>query len=86
MSEQFLNVDVPAFDYGDGMCQNCKQNPATTNWTGEGGVIAFVHGAYQRWCDVCCVTAQLEHARAMAAQIPDLEAKLAEFDRKATDV
>lgn len=75
-ADNIFNAQIPPFDYGDGTCQNCKQRPATENWTGGGGVMAFVHGIYQRWCEVCCVTAQLEHAQAQAAQVPELEARL----------
>ncbi len=59
-------------------CQNCQQREATETWVDDGGVFAYAHGMSQRWCLRCVLTAQLEHARKMAAQIPDLERQLAE--------
>lgn len=57
------------------ICVKCKVRPATENW-GE-GVIAFVHGIYERRCRRCCAEEQLEHARKMAEAIPILEAEIA---------
>lgn len=59
------------------LCANCQQRQATLNWVGEGGTLGFVHGMYQRWCEVCATTAQLKYAREQAAMIPALELKLA---------
>lgn len=58
-------------------CQHCNERPATQTWVGEGGAFAYVHGAYQFWCKVCVLTAQLEHARKMAESIPAIEQELA---------
>ena len=55
------------------MCQNCGARRATENWVSEGGTLAFVHGNYQRWCHLCTLRAQLAHAVAMAASIPELD-------------
>lgn len=59
------------------LCNNCKQRPATEIWVGDGGVLAYAHGAYQHWCLRCVLEAQLEHARKLATSIPELESKLA---------
>lgn len=56
-----------------GVCLNCKKRPATVNWTADGGVLAFTHGMSERWCERCCIEAQLAHAQKMAARIPTLE-------------
>ena len=56
------------------ICAKCRTRPGTEFWTE--GSIAFVHGAYQRWCKVCVLSTQLEFARELAAQIPALEAEL----------
>jgi hypothetical protein len=63
-------------------CQNCCQLPAEAWWTGEGGVLAWTHGCAAAWCMHCIVKAQLAYAREHAADIPALEAKLAELERK----
>ncbi len=60
------------------LCQNCGQRPATENWTGDGGSLAFVHGFYQRWCKLCCVRKSLECAIEVASRIPDLKKQLEE--------
>jgi hypothetical protein len=59
-------------------CRNCRQRPGTLLWVASGGAFAMAHGAGVYWCRVCVVTAQLEHARSMAASIPNLEAQLQE--------
>jgi hypothetical protein len=67
----------------DGWCANCGIRQATLNWVGEGGVLAYAHGLASRWCERCVVAAQLEHARKLAASIPDLAVRLAALDREA---
>jgi hypothetical protein len=65
-----------------GLCANCGKRPATIDWVGNGGALAISHGVYERWCEVCALTAQLEHAQKMAGRIPDLERRLAEVWRR----
>lgn len=62
------------------ICSNCHERPGTIQWVGEGGFLALSHGWYQWWCEVCATKAQIEYAKARAAVIPDLEAKLAELE------
>lgn len=62
-------------------CQKCGQRQATQVWIGEGGTLAFVHGQYQLWCDLCVVQVQLEYARESAKRIPELEKKLEELSK-----
>lgn len=56
-------------------CQNCKEREGTEIWSE--GSIAYVHGMYQRWCKVCVLSAQLEHAEKAVARIPELKKQLA---------
>jgi hypothetical protein len=58
------------------VCQNCNCREATENWVGEGGDLAYVHGMFYKWCKICCVEAQLKHARERAESIPVLEKEL----------
>jgi len=74
--EAFLNINK------DALCQNCHKRKATTNWVGEGGVLDFAHGAYQRWCDYCSVEAQLKYAKKQAKQIPVLERRMERLKKK----
>lgn len=62
----------------DDVCQNCHERIATVDWAGDGGVMSYVHGQYQRWCKLCALKAQLDHARERAAAIPDLVRRIAE--------
>jgi len=64
------------------LCPNCGRRPASENWVGEGGMLDYVHGFYQRWCKLCCLKAQLEYARKQVERIPDLEKQLAEEEAK----
>ena len=57
-------------------CQHCGKHEATIKWVGEGGVMDFVHGNYKDICQCCSLKMQLEHAKAMAARIPELMAAL----------
>jgi protein-arginine kinase activator protein McsA len=65
----------------DDLCQNCQQRPATHNWVGNGSTMEFIHGMYARWCEYCVTVAQLEHARAAAAKISELEKRLAAVEQ-----
>jgi hypothetical protein len=61
-----------------GLCDNCFIHKATNNWVGDGGVLAYTHGMYARWCACCCAKEQLKHCREASERIPDLERQLAE--------
>ena len=58
------------------LCNNCHKRKATINWTGNDGIMAYVHGMYTRWCEYCCVKENLKYAKKQAKQIPILEKKL----------
>ena len=58
------------------VCVHCNKRPATTNWVGNGGILEYSHGMYERWCDHCCTFEQLKAARKAAKQIPTLEKRL----------
>lgn len=55
-----------------GPCRNCGARRATTWWVDDGGVLAFVHGMGQPWCEVCCNQKQIEFAEEAAARLPKL--------------
>jgi hypothetical protein len=62
-------------------CDNCGIRPveAGTYWDGSGCSLCAARRGYQnlpQWCDRCMLEAKLEHDRAAAARIPELEAKL----------
>ena len=57
-------------------CQHCHAREATDNYVGEGGVLAFTHGMYQRWCRICVLEVQLEYAEKIAKNIPKLKKEL----------
>ena len=80
-AKPFRHADIETIKQSlmNGMCRKCGERKAVLDWVNEGGALAFVHGLSMRWCELCAVTAQLEHARKMAANIPTLEAKLAEL-------
>jgi Zn-finger nucleic acid-binding protein len=66
------------------ICANCKVREGTNIWSE--GAIAYVHGCYSMWCDRCVVDAHLTHARARAAEIPELERRLKELDSQSLPV
>lgn len=63
-----------------GKCQNCNEREATEDWVGEGSMMDHIHGFSQRWCKLCCLRAQLEHAKKRAAAIPELEQEIKELE------
>lgn len=44
-------------------CQKCHKREATIKWVGTGGVLDYVHGMYEEWCELCALKAQYEHAK-----------------------
>lgn len=62
-------------------CQNCQKRDATENWVGNGGMMDFVHGNYQRWCKVCVLKTQIKHLKQQVRRLPILEAKLKKLDK-----
>ncbi len=59
-------------------CKNCGDREASVKWTGDGGVLALVHGAWQPWCSICVLKTQIEHAEERAAALPELRRELEE--------
>lgn len=57
-------------------CANCGQREGTIRW---GDMLALTHGFTAIWCEVCALEKQIEHARARAAELPKMEARLAEL-------
>lgn len=62
------------------ICRSCGQRPATLNWVGDGGTLAFAHGMYQRWCEHCALRAQIAFAEKAEQSLPDLRGRLAVID------
>lgn len=81
MAQQDGLLDYKAPELGD-PCTHCRQRPSTCMWTGEGGTLAYVHGCYTYYCDICALEGQLLHAEACAARIPQLRQALAEAKAK----
>ena len=63
-----------------GVCENCRLRPATLDWYGEGGALAFTHGFFERWCELCATEYQIEFAerqiRDCTERLPELRSKL----------
>jgi hypothetical protein len=64
------------WEHPTGPCQRCGERPATVTWAPD-GTMGLIHGGYQFWCARCALRAQVEHARACAARLPELERQLA---------
>jgi len=64
-------------------CANCGKRWGTVTWTGDAAsILAFTHGMWAQWCEICALEAQLEHAKERAAKIPEIEKRLAELKEK----
>jgi hypothetical protein len=57
-------------------CQKCNKHEATINWVGEGGILDYTHGMYERWCECCALKENIKHAKKMAKRLSILERKL----------
>lgn len=64
------------------LCDNCKKNEGTIQWVGEGSVLDAVHGFYVMWCEICCLEAQIKHAKERADEIPNMEKELIALRKK----
>lgn len=65
----------------EGLCQRCKLRPATAIWS-ESGVLGYVHGLAQRWCNHCVLDQQIAHAEQMLKALPELRAARVALDKK----
>lgn len=61
------------------LCANCGEREGTQKWVANGGVMDLIHGFYEMWCEVCCLTKQIEFAEERAAEIPVMRARLKEL-------
>ena len=52
---------VEVIEEPHGPCENCRAREATVLWVGDGGVLGWVHGAYECWCSICALEKQLAH-------------------------
>ena len=43
------------------LCQHCHKNPATLDWIGEGSLMDWNHGNYERWCSDCADSEQTKY-------------------------
>lgn len=68
------------------LCQNCNKREETENWVGDGGTLAFIRGYTEKWCKICCLEAQLKHAKERADAIPHIEKELNELLSKEKNI
>lgn len=71
-----MALGMPPECPNDGLCQKCRERPATLDWVGDGGTLAWAHGMSSRWCEICALRAQVVHCREAVERLPSLEAKL----------
>ncbi len=59
------------------LCPNCYVRKGTRLWSGHfDNINAMRHfKTLPKWCELCCVRAQLEYAERLAANIPELKQK-----------
>jgi protein-arginine kinase activator protein McsA len=63
-------------------CQHCHKREATVNWVGEGGMMNFIHGFYERWCEQCCLEAEVAYAEKHKNDLKNLRRKLHALQKK----
>jgi len=59
-------------------CEKCKKREATVKWIeyNTGAYLAFSHGMYSNWCEICAIEAQLKYIKSQIKEIPKLQARL----------
>jgi hypothetical protein len=67
-------------------CWRCGAVGPTITWVGESGVVGFIHGMSEQYCERCVVTLQLDYARDLAVKIPALETRLAELGGPSVEI
>lgn len=64
------------------VCAKCGRRPAEVDWTGDGGVVGWIHGTHERRCMICCLEAQIEYAEGRVRALPQLKKELEELLEK----
>lgn len=67
-------------------CKKCNTREATENWVGEGSMLDYVHGNYQRWCKRCCLEASIEYAERHKDDLKRLKKELKLLTHEPTQV
>ena len=65
------------------LCQNCGKRKATINWVGHGSVMDFIHGGYERWCEVCVLKYQIKYNK---QQLKELPKKIADWEKRLVEL
>jgi len=77
MAENETRPDFTSLDARlKGNCTKCLARPGTHNWVGQGDALSYIHGLYEKWCEICVLEAQIKHAKERAAELPAMEEKL----------
>lgn len=61
-------------------CANCGKRPGTIAWVGNGGALAYSHGMYQMWCELCTVEADIEYVLKQVERLPGLQERREQLD------
>src|SRR5271155_2198870 len=72
-----LHVDETADPWHpSGPCRHCGVREATQWYVADGGMMAFVHGCGQAWCESCIVAEQIAYCEKEAVRIAEQLPKL----------
>jgi len=65
-----------------GMCQHCHKRKATDTWVGEGSMMDAIHGAFQYWCKLCVLKAQVAYAEKHVGDLARLRKELKAYEQR----
>lgn len=64
-------------------CMSCGIREATTSWIGEGSLMDYTHGNYERWCDFCCLNYQVKY---IPKKIKEMKENLVKAKRELKEI
>lgn len=58
------------------ICKRCKTREGTETFVDGDATFMWVHGVYEMRCKICCLEAQIEHAKKCVENLPVFEKEL----------
>lgn len=65
----------------DNLCPNCETRKPTVTFIANGGIMDWIHGGGEQWCELCVVKVQLKSAKESKSD-PDIGEKVKEVNKK----
>ena len=67
------------------VCRKCKTREGTETFVYDDVTFMLAHGMHDMRCKICCVEAQIKHAKRCAGNLPMFEKELQELREQNTN-